>query len=215
MEILNFDNLAIGLDGNPTLAHAQSLSLLPGQYKTCYDVFSCGESRLLRAILAEPESSLSNGRVLGYALNKLSRSRRRHLLQQVGIISLKLAVPAQSLSEFIALPLQIAGLRRSQIDRRVRAMLSEFELTIFARDPLTQADPIRLRRAYLAQALIKSPKLILFEAQGDEVESVTIVPALRRYVEHGGAVLEVRDISTAEFAQASLCLAEERVYAAG
>jgi ABC-type ATPase involved in cell division len=213
-DLLKFEDIGRDLRQHQPLPGAHSVTLRPGQYKACAAEFAFGESLLLRALLGEPQLSAFEGHIFGIPLKGISRSRRRQLLRQIGTIPLKLITPPQCVYEFVALPLQITGLRTSQIDRKVRGMLAELELTVYARHQLNQLEPAKLRLVFLAQALIKAPKLVLFEVPGDESERDLIVPVLQRYAEHGGAVLALYDRNSAGLSEGISTPAEELVYAA-
>lgn len=214
-ELLRLDDIAWDLNSGPQFSRSRSLTVCPGQFRTCAIEFAFGESLLLRAIFGEQSFPSGEAHVLGYPLRGMSRSRRRQILQQIGVIPLKQIVSPLSLYEFTALPLQIAGSRTSQADRKVRAILAELELTVFSRNQLVQLDPARLKMAYLTQALVKAPRLILCESQGEDAESGTLMAALQRYTDHGGAVLEILDRNSVAFSEITTHAAEESTYAAG
>lgn len=93
------------------------------------------------------------------------------------------------LAEFLSLPLKIAGMSEAQATRRVRSILAEYGLMLQSNRPLATLATNDRRLAMLAQALIKSPALIVGGIRNDEFDQTVVVPALKKYADHGGAVL--------------------------
>ncbi len=190
-EVLRLENICLGSPGDRAAIQNLSISLCCGDYKVVSVERGPEESHLLKMIVGELKPQAGSGLLLGYPILNMSSRRRRQLLQQIGIITGVDRAPHESLSQFVALPLRIAGARFSQIERRVRTVLRDLDLTLAAGSPVRSLTGRQRRLAAVAQALIKSPKLILMESRSDEIDRQVIEPLLRKYSLHGGAVLEL------------------------
>lgn len=193
-EVLKLDNLSCRkkrIDGTTV---GVTITLSAGEYKTIGSESSFGTLDLIPAITGEIEVVSGSGTLLGYPLQRMSAWRRRQLLQQIGILSrIEPALSNTTLNEFLALPLRIAGVSPGHINSRIRNILIDMELMLHMHQQLLALSPSQLRMATLAQALIKSPRLILAEMRTDEFDSQVTAPILQKHASHGAAVLAMFD----------------------
>jgi ABC-type ATPase involved in cell division len=189
-EVLRLEKICFRYSANHPLIDNLSIGLRSGEYKAAANEPGLDESLLLKLIIGELKPSSGSGTLLGYPIFRLSARRKRQLLRQIGIIPRTELVSDETLCHFVALPLQIAGIRSSRVVQKVRSSLAELNLTLLAHQPLNTLTSDQRRLASLAQALIKTPKLVLFDSRRDQFDSMVIEPLLRKYSLYGGAVLE-------------------------
>ena len=193
-EVLRLDNLSCRKKRLNATTSGISLSVSAGEYKTIVAETGADSADLLPLITGEIKVISGSGTLLGYPLQKVSSWRRRQLLQQIGILSrIDPATSDATVSEFLALPLRIAGVAPSQINSRIRSILNNLELILQTHQPLLALSPAQLRMAALAQALIKSPRLIFAELRNDQFDNQITIPILQRQSTHGAAVLTMSD----------------------
>lgn len=185
-EVLHLEDIAIRFQ-KTSVAMTGNVSLYSGEYETLPDNF---EAAIVALVSGEAKLESGFGSVLGYPLSGISSRRQRDILRRVGTISPnEPGLASMRLAEFLSLPLVIAGMSETQVSRRVRSTLSEYGLILQSNRPLGTLATNDRRLAMLAQALIKSPALIVGGIRDDEFDQTVVVPALRRYADHGGAVL--------------------------
>lgn len=197
-DVLHLDNIVRRESRTATTAAGLSLSLSAGECQFMTVTPGSEAAFLLPIITGEARVLAGTGTLLGYPLVKMSASRRRRLLQQIGIISgPDVVIAKMTLGDFVALPLQIAGKSVVQVDAKVQSLLAELGLTLHTRNQMSALNPSQRRLASLAQAIIKTPRLILAELRDDKFDRQVILPILQRYAEHGGAVLVLVEATSA------------------
>lgn len=186
-EILNFDNLTVKTPGFASPFAIGTVSLRKGDFVY---LPKTPESAVLSLVLGGARVLSGTGTLLGYPLVGLSGRRQRELLRRIGIVSEdQTMIAGMSLYDFLALPLKIADISLSQISRRIRALLGELDLTLQSARLLGTLSDSDRRLATFAQALIKSPALIICDLRMDDFDRSAIIPLLRKYARHGGTVL--------------------------
>ena len=196
-EILRLDKLSCRKNRISDTASGISLSVCAGEYKTITSETGADSADLLPLITGEMKMISGSGSLLGYPLQKRSSSRRRQLLQQIGILSrIDPLVSGVTLNEFLTLPLKIAGVSSGHLNSRVRTILTNLGLLVHMHQQMSSLSPAQLRMAALAQALIKSPRLIIAELRSDQFDDQVVVPILHKQATHGTAVLVIIDTKT-------------------
>ncbi len=171
-----------------------SLALRSGEFQFLPTAPGSDATFLIPLITGEEKLVTGTGTLLGYPLQKISARRRRQLLQHTGILPHQDFAPTGiTLGDFLAIPLRISGMAESQIGSRVRKALIENELLLQTHEPMCTLKPSQLRLAALAQALIKSPRLIIAEFRSDDFDRQVTTQILQKYASHGGAVLAMVD----------------------
>ena len=185
-EVLHLEDISIRFR-KTNVAMTVNVSLCSGEYETLPDNL---EASVIALVSGEAKLESGFGSVLGYPLAGISSRRQRDILRRVGMISpTEPELAKMRLAEFLSLPLKIAGISEAQVSRRVRSTLSEYGLMLQSNRPLATLATNDRRLAILAQALIKSPALIVGGIRNDEFDQTVVVPALKKYADHGGAVL--------------------------
>ncbi|MGB5105999.1 MAG: hypothetical protein WBP29_04300 [Candidatus Zixiibacteriota bacterium] len=186
-EVLRLENISIEFGRHSTEIVPGNISLLAGKMTVLELVL---EPAVTQIIMGDCKILSGSGTLLGYPLVGLSSRRRRELLRKIGFISASdLLIDDMNLHDFLELPLAIAGLSRSQRSRRIRVTLAELGLTLQGSRPLNELDTSGRRLASVAQALIKSPAVIIGEIRPDDFDQGIVVPMLKKYILHGGSVL--------------------------
>ncbi len=171
-----------------------SLILRSGEFQILPATPGSDAAFLIPLITGEEKLVFGSGTLLGYPLQKMSSRRRRQLLQQTGILPHQdFVLEGITLGDFLTFPLRISGMTGSQIGSRVRKALIENELLLQTHQPMYTLTPTQVRLAALAQALIKSPRLVIAELRSDDFDRQVTTQILQKYASHGGAVLAIVD----------------------
>ena len=121
-----------------------------------------GKSTLLRLLLLLDRASSGEVSVGGRPLSKVKESRIAKYRQDFGVVFQDHKLLAdRSVYHNVALPLEIAGFTKRDIDRRVRAALDKVGLLDRARAAPDALSGGEQQRTALARAVIASPKILL------------------------------------------------------
>ncbi len=192
--VLNLANVSCRRTRFETDAPGLSLTLRSGEFQILAAAPDFDSADLIPLITGEKKLASGTGTLLGYPLQKMTSRRRRQLLQQTGLLPQHdFVLEGTTLGDFLTLPLRISGMKESQIGSRVRKALTENELLLQSHEQMSSLTPSQLRLACLAQVLIKSPRLIVAELRSDDFDRQVVMPILRKYASHGGAVLVIID----------------------
>lgn len=157
--------------GATTVVHDVSCVIQPGEHFMLVGPAGSGKTTLLMLIAGF--ETLSNGEIL-FDGRRITREPP-HLRDQGFIFHHRPLFPHLSLAQNLAFPLQLRGLRRTEIQSRIARMLERFDLQAAAEVLPSDLSAVHQFRGALARALVFDPALLLMDEPMSAIE-----PALRR-----------------------------------
>ena len=145
--------------GAETHIHETSLKLEPGGFNILLGATNAGKSTLIRLLAGLERPTLGEIRMDGQNVTGQSPQRRKVALVHQFFIN----YPHMTVYENIASPLRVAGVGRSETDRRVREAADVLQL-----QPMLNRRPNELsggqqQRTALARAIVKESKAIFLD----------------------------------------------------
>lgn len=121
-----------------------------------------GKSTMLKLIMLMERASSGEVFVAGQNLNTFSRSGIPYLRRQIGVVfqNHQLLLD-RSVFDNVALPLEIAGFERRDIERRVRAALAKVGLENTMKHSPQNLSGGEQQRVGIARAVVNRPKILL------------------------------------------------------
>jgi cell division transport system ATP-binding protein len=169
--IVEFDTVGLRYGtGAETLA-GLSFVLAPGSFTFLTGSSGAGKTSLVNLITSAVRPSRGLVRLFGEDLSSLSRSRLPALRRRIGVVHQdSRLIPQLSSFDNVALPLRIAGLKESEVARRVGELLDWIGLGARA-----DAFPATLsggeqQRVAIARAVIARPELIVADEPTGNVD---------------------------------------------
>ncbi|WP_066569895.1 methionine ABC transporter ATP-binding protein [Snodgrassella sp. CFCC 13594] len=151
-----------------------SLSIAEGEIFGLMGYSGAGKSTLLRLInlLERPDSGTVH--VGDQELTQLNATDLRNARQHIGMVFQQFNLLAnRTVAANIAFPLEVAGWRQADIDRRVTECLDIVGLTDRARHYPAQLSGGQKQRVGIARALASSPKVILADEPTSALDPAT------------------------------------------
>jgi cell division transport system ATP-binding protein len=193
MPILRFDNVSKHYSGGRVALAGVSFAVAPGEMLFVTGRSGAGKSTLLKLIhlIERP----SQGAVL-FEERNLARVRggdiARHR-RQIGVVHQHHHLLAdRSVADNVALPLVLRGLRRRDIDRRVRSLLDRIGLGAYAQALPGQLSAGEQQRVGIARAVIAEPRLLIADEPTGNLDpalSADIMALFAELPERGTSVL--------------------------
>ena len=145
--------------GGTTAIEIPSLTIESGQFFTFVGPSGCGKSTLLNLIAGLDQPTTGTVRVGDRVLNDLAPRER-----DVSFVFQTYALyPHRTAYDNIAFPLEVAGVPRDDIDRRVKETAELLGLTdLLSRRPKQLSGGERQRVA-LGRAIVRKPRIFLFD----------------------------------------------------
>lgn len=188
--VLELENVVINQRKGDWALHLPDISVSQGQYRVNPELDS-GLTRTLQQVLSG-ETTIASGdlRLLGVPLQHASRRTLRRLRRSIAFISANEGVLAGwSVQQNVSLPLIAEGAKSRARRKQITAVLTRFGLLGLASIKANQLTMSQRSLVSLAQAVVKSPLLVLAErCWGDEV-NIVIESSLRDLARNGSAVL--------------------------
>lgn len=152
-----------------------------------------GKTTLLRLLIRDLLPTSGTVIIGDWDITKLPHHKIPHLRRRVGIIfqDLKLLMD-RTLFENVALTLEIAGLKKADIKKRVDEMLSQVKLLEHSEKFPVQLSGGELQRAAIARALILKPEILLADEPTGNLDIQTawdIIKLLEEINKNGTTIL--------------------------
>ena len=193
MSVLRFDNVSKRYHGGHDALSDVSFEVAPGEMLFVTGHSGAGKSTLLKLIHLSERPS--RGAVLFGEKNLLKVRGRRVALHRrdVGVVFQDHRLLAdRSVEDNVALPLLLRGLRRSDIDKRVRVTLDKVGLGARARALPTQLSAGEQQRVGIARAIVGEPRLLVADEPTGNLDptlSAEILALFESLPERGTSVL--------------------------
>ena len=167
--VVEADAVGMTFSGGVRALDEISFTFRQGEFVSLVGPSGCGKSTLLRLIagLAQP----SQGR-LSVAGQAPEQARQRKAMLSFVFQDATL-LPWRTASDNVRLPLEFAGVARSEQERRVGEGLSMVGLSDFARSHPRQLSGGMRMRVSLARALVTHPELILLDEPFGALDDIT------------------------------------------
>lgn len=193
MSVLRFDNVSKQYTGGQQALREVSFEVGAGEMLFLTGHSGAGKTTLLKLIhLAERPS---RGAVL-FGSQNLLRVRGRKVAmhrRNVGVVFQDHRLLAdRSVADNVALPLLLQGLRRSDINKRVRAVLDRVSLGARAQALPTQLSAGEQQRVGIARAIVGEPALLVADEPTGNLDptlSAEIMALFEALPERGTSVL--------------------------
>jgi len=192
MSVLRFDNVSKRYGAREALSEV-SFSVEPGEMLFVTGHSGAGKSTLLRLIHLSERPS--RGAVVFGERNLLKVRGRRVALhrREVGVVFQDHRLLAdRSVADNVGLPLLLQGLRRAEINKRVRAVLDRVSLGARAQALPTQLSAGEQQRVGIARAIIGEPALLVADEPTGNLDptlSAEIMALFEALPERGTSVL--------------------------
>lgn len=219
--MIQFDNVAKVYDPPKEALRSISVTINDGEFVFLTGHSGAGKSTLLRLIALVELPSSGSLIVDGRNLARLDAKQIAQYRSRVGFIFQDhRLLNDRSIFDNVSLPLAIAGLRRSETSKRVRAALDKVGL--LAKEKLfpTGLSSGELQRVGIARAVVNRPKILLADEPTGNLDpklSLEIVKLFNQFNSVGVTViLATHDLSlTRDFAQRRIALARGSIEADG
>ncbi len=187
------EGLCVDLGGQPVLSSV-NLTLPAATTVAVTGPSGAGKSTLLNALGGLQPAAHGRVVVAGRVLNRLSDDERAELrLREVGfVLQSSGLVPELSLQENIALPLELAGMRRRGVRDRVAEVVAQLGLTTCARRRPSEVSGGQAQRAAVARAVAARPSVVLADEPTGALDSTNreiVLDLLLEQVERCGSLL--------------------------
>ena len=169
--MVRFENVGLRYGLGPEVLQDVSFSLGPGSFHFLVGASGAGKSSLLRLMYMALKPSRGLINIFGRDIATTSRHDLPALRRRVGVVFQEFRL-MRHLSAFdnVALPLRVAGTRKSEIQHNVEELLSWVGL----RDHMNARPPTlsggQQQRLAIARAVIARPKLLLADEPTGNVD---------------------------------------------
>jgi NitT/TauT family transport system ATP-binding protein len=154
-------------EGGVTALDDFTLDVAPGEFLAILGPSGCGKSTLLRLIAQLDEPQSGSIRVGALARPALARSQTAYVFQDAHLL------PWRTVLHNAALPLELAGVSRSQRLEAARQALNSVGLSdALARYPAQLSGGMRMRVS-LARAMVTRPRLLLLDEPFAALDEIT------------------------------------------
>jgi cell division transport system ATP-binding protein len=152
-----------------------------------------GKTTLLRLLYAALPIQRGEASVAGLNLKKLSPSSVPLLRRQVGVVFQDFKIlPLRMVKENIALPLEVRGLARQHIERRVRAVARALGLESRLKMRCGELSGGEQQRVAIARAFVVNPKVLLADEPTGNLDpelSLRLMELFKQFQAYGATVI--------------------------
>ena len=194
MDLIRFKNVIKKYKNGVTAVNDISLSIQKGDFVFIIGSTGCGKSSLIKMLYREEKPT--SGKILGgIDVAKLKNWRVYKIRRKIGVVfqDFKL-LQKLTVYENVAFALEIFGLPKSEIFKRVTKVLDLVGLKNKAKQYPTQLSGGEQQRVAIARAIINEPKLLICdEPTGnlDETTSMEIMEVLNEVNKIGTTIIMV------------------------
>ncbi|MYD96503.1 MAG: cell division ATP-binding protein FtsE [Gammaproteobacteria bacterium] len=190
---MEFQHVVKRFDTGVEALHDVSLSIAPGSLTFLTGHSGAGKSTFLKLLLGL--QTPTRGRVLvnGVDIGRLRRRQLPHYRRHLGaVFQDDHLLPRRTVSANVAVPLQVAGMKAREAERRVRAALDAVELLDKAHLLPGHLSAGERQRVVIARAVANRPRLLLADEPTGNLDpalSESVMGLFDRFVEVGTTVI--------------------------
>ena len=174
IELVNVEKTYYSKAGDIHALHKTSLSIKAGEIFGIIGLSGAGKSTLVRCINMLEKPTAGQVFVDGQELTAMSEAQLRKARQSIGMIFQHFNLLAsRTVYDNIAFPLEIQGLSKSEIDKRVRPLLELVQLESRANYYPSQLSGGQKQRLTIARALLRKPKVLILDDSTSAVDTAT------------------------------------------
>ena len=170
-----------------------SFSLEKGDFLFLSGPSGAGKTTLLRLLYANIPLQRGEAEIAGMDLRALSGKDTALLRRQVGVVFQDFKIlPQRTVAENIALPLEVAGLSRQHIERRVRAVVRALGLESRLDVLCGEISGGEQQRTAIARAFVMNPKVLLADEPTGNLDpelSLRLVELFKQFQTYGATVI--------------------------
>ncbi|WP_147822673.1 cell division ATP-binding protein FtsE [Salidesulfovibrio onnuriiensis] len=139
-----------------------SFSLGKGEFLFLTGHSGAGKTTLLRLLYGALPLTRGRAAVAGFELNKLKRRNVPSLRRRVGVVFQDFKIlPRRSVFDNVAMALEVRGMPRSPLERRVRAIIRAMGLESKSYTLCERLSGGEQQRVAIARSMVTNPELIL------------------------------------------------------
>ncbi|WP_229596965.1 cell division ATP-binding protein FtsE [Pseudodesulfovibrio sediminis] len=139
-----------------------SFSLKKGQFLFLTGHSGAGKTTLLRLLYGALPVLRGRASVAGYQLNKLKKRNIPQLRRKVGVVFQDFKIlPNRTVFDNVALALEVRGMPRTHLERRVRAIIRAMGLDSKSYSLCERLSGGEQQRVAIARSMVANPELIL------------------------------------------------------
>jgi len=152
-----------------------------------------GKTTLLRLLHGDLTMQRGKASIAGYDLASLPKSRLPFLRRDVAVVFQDFKILMDhTVEENVSLPLEVCGLPREQIRRRVDSVLGSLHLTRMAKLPCRSLSGGEQQRVAIARAMAGGPKVILADEPTGNLDinlAQRLMEVFKQFHAHGVTIL--------------------------
>ncbi|MCF8104262.1 MAG: ATP-binding cassette domain-containing protein [Desulfohalobiaceae bacterium] len=152
-----------------------------------------GKTTLLQVLHGARPLQRGEAEIAGYRLSSLRPGRLHCLRRELGVVFQDFKIlPGKSVGENVALALEVRGMPRAQIQRRVNAVLRGVQMESMRDVPCKHLSGGEQQRVAIARAIVVNPKILLADEPTGNLDndlSLRLVQIFRKFNEHGTTVI--------------------------
>jgi cell division transport system ATP-binding protein len=169
--VVLFDDVLLRYGAGPDILRDVSFSLAPGSFHFLVGASGAGKSSLLRVMYLALKPAGGQASLFGRDVARLGRRETAELRRRIGVVfqDFRLLDHLSALDN-VALPLRIAGVRESEVQKNVRELLTWVGLgDHLAASPATLSGG-QQQRVAIARAVVGRPSLLLADEPTGNVD---------------------------------------------
>ena len=166
-----FDDVLLRYGAGPDILHRVSFSLAPGSFHFLVGPSGAGKSSLLRVLYLALRPIAGQVSLFGRDVAQLSRREIADMRRRIGVVFQDFRLIAHlSAVDNVALPLRIAGVRESEVQKNVRELLAWVGLGDHLDALPATLSGGQQQRVAIARAVITRPSLLLADEPTGNVD---------------------------------------------
>ncbi len=192
MRILELDHLSHNFGQHWALSDI-SLTLEQGQFLFLTGPSGAGKTTLLRILYGALPVRRGRASVCGFDMRALRGSRLPALRRQLGVVFQDFKILMErSVYDNVAIALQVRGMAKQQIDRRVNAVLRSLDLDKRADARCDTLSGGEQQRVAIARAIVVNPRILLADEPSGNLDpklSLRLMEIFKHFNAHGTTVI--------------------------
>ena len=179
--------------GGHQALRAVSFRVRKGEFAFLTGHSGAGKTTLLRLLHGDLAVQRGRARIAGFDLTRIPAGQLPFLRRDVAVIFQDFKIlPESTVEENVRLPLEVRGMARDQIRRRVDSVLASLDLVRVARLACQNLSGGEQQRVAIARAMAGGPKVILADEPTGNLDwnmAQRLMEVLKQFHAHGVTIL--------------------------